>query len=47
MKNIFKILVLLIGFALPIDSSSKGHEHDDLTIPNMVEEIVDFIYIQV
>ena len=29
MKNIFKILVLLIGFALPIDSSSKGHEHDD------------------
>ena len=29
MKNVIKILVLLIGFALPIDSLSKGHEHDD------------------
>lgn len=29
MKNIIRILVLLIGFALPIDSLSKGHEHDD------------------
>ena len=47
MKNIIKILVLLIGFTLPIDSLSKGHEHDDHDHSVMVVETGDSIYIQV
>ena len=29
MNNILKIFVILIGFSFPIDTLSKGHEHDE------------------